>query len=96
LDGDVDAGDLNNLGLNWQTVDAISWGQGDSNADGRVDATDLNALGINWQHGIGPVAAIGVPEPSGAALIVIGWLLHLLVLRWPGAKASVYRGDKTL
>lgn len=88
LDGDVDAGDLNKLALNWQIVDAISWGQGDSNADGRVDAADLNALSINWQHGVEPVDAIVVPEPAGAALIVIGWLIYPLVLRWPRKQAT--------
>ena len=72
LDGDVDAGDLNNLALHWQVMTANSWQQGDLNADGRVDAADLNALGIHWQYGVDPAAAVSVPEPPGLTLLAIG------------------------
>jgi hypothetical protein len=69
LDGKVDAGDLNEVGLNWQrTVDP--WSQGDFDASNFVDAGDLNLLGLNWQKSILPAAA--VPEPSGLTFLLIG------------------------
>lgn len=68
LDGDVDAGDLNNLGVAWQSVDNPGWGDGDFNGDDVVNANDLNDLGVNWLH---PAAAApaAVPEPGSLVLI---------------------------
>ncbi|MCD6365542.1 MAG: hypothetical protein J7M14_06670, partial [Planctomycetes bacterium] len=49
IDGDVDATDLMQLGVNWGPSAANrSWSQGDFDLDGDVDATDLAALGLNW------------------------------------------------
>ena len=75
LDGDVDAADLNNLGVAWLTTDNPSWQDGDFNGDGTVDATDLNSVGLNWQQGVAPAAASAVPEPGSFCL-----LLSLMVL----------------
>lgn len=59
VDGDVDAVDLANLGLNWDPAGTnLAWAQGDFNGDGDVDAVDLAQLGTNWS----PAAA--VPEPA--------------------------------
>ena len=48
LDGNVNAADLNIVGLNWQTPTG-GWSNGDFNCDGKVDAADLNLLGLNWR-----------------------------------------------
>ena len=75
LDGMVDAADLNELALNWRSIDAEGWGKGDFTADGIVNAADLNELALNWQFGVDPVAAAhAVPEPFGIVLAVIGLL----------------------
>ena len=50
LDGDIDATDLNQVGVNWRRTDVASWSQGDFNGDGRVDAADLNEVIANWRH----------------------------------------------
>ena len=73
LDGTVDSGDLNNLGLNWQQEVAL-WSGGDFNADGSVNSADLNELGLNWQATI-PLASSArstVPEPSAWLLMLFG------------------------
>ena len=64
LDGTVNAGDLNSLGVNWQGATG-AWSAGDFNADNMVNAGDLNGLGVNWQKSL-PLAAANsaVPEPS--------------------------------
>ena len=74
LDGSVVAGDLNAVGINWQTS-PDPWSSGDFNADGFVDAGDLNLLALNWQQSI-PLAAEGqaVPEPSSLALLALAGL----------------------
>ena len=74
LDGDVDAEDLNNLGINWQATDATSWGQGDFDGDGDVDSVNLNSIGVNWQQGVADPAAL-VPEPSCIGLLAVGAIL---------------------
>ena len=48
LDGRVDAGDLNQLGINWLSADCQTWSTGDFNADGIVNAADLNVVGVHW------------------------------------------------
>lgn len=73
IDGSVNASDLNDLGISWQTA-ASAWSQGDFTANGLVDAQDLNALGINWLQST-PVAAMTVPEPSSAILLLGAGLL---------------------
>ena len=64
LDGDVDAGDLNNLGVAWLSMDNPGWGNGDFNGDDMVNAGDLNDLGRNWQQGVAAPLASSVPEPT--------------------------------
>ena len=80
LDGDVDAADLNMVGVNWQRADAASWAQADFNGDKVVDAADLNSLAINWLSGVlGSAAA--VPEPNAALLTLAGVIGLLFTLR---------------
>lgn len=66
LDGTVDAQDLNELGVTWQT-DNNNWTNGNFTGGGS-DAADLNVVGINWQNSVAPSAA-AVPEPSTWALL---------------------------
>ncbi len=51
LDGDVDAGDLNSLGVHWR-ADEASWSHGDFTGDAAVNGLDLNALALNWRQGM--------------------------------------------
>ena len=55
LDGDVDATDLNSLGLHWRATES-NWSDGDFTGDGWVMAADLNALALNWRHGVAAAA----------------------------------------
>jgi hypothetical protein len=74
LDGTVNASDLNNLALRWQSSELVEpWTNGDFTADGVVNAADLNELGLNWQSMI--AAAAAVPEPGGLSLLVVGLTL---------------------
>ncbi|MCD6365445.1 MAG: right-handed parallel beta-helix repeat-containing protein [Planctomycetes bacterium] len=58
-DGDVDATDLAQLGVNWApSGTGKQWSQGDFDDDGDVDAADLAALGLNW-------APSGYGSPAG-------------------------------
>ena len=57
LDGQVDAADLNQVGVNWRRTNVAGWGQGDFTGDGRVDAADLNLIALNWQNGVPAAAA---------------------------------------
>ncbi len=84
LDGSVDAGDLNNLALNWRQ-DVASWSAGDFNADGSVGAGDLNELALNWRKSIPIASSVNaqVPEPSALLLTLVG-----LALAWRRPKRS--------
>jgi hypothetical protein len=81
LDGDVDATDLNAVGINWRSTNVTSWSNGDFNGSRVVDATDLNLLGLNWRAGVAAPANSAVPEPSADWLLVIGVLLTFLSTR---------------
>lgn len=70
-DGQVDAADLNILGINWQGMDKTPE-EGDLTGDGNVNAADLNILALNWQFGVPEGAA--VPEPSTVTLLLIALL----------------------
>lgn len=48
LDGNVDALDLNVLGVNWQRADGTGWSTGDFNGDGVVEEVDLNQIDRHW------------------------------------------------
>ncbi len=61
LDGEVNALDLNIVGLSWQKP-ARGWCRGDFDANGVVDAGDLNQLAINWRSRIGAAADL---RPDG-------------------------------
>lgn len=72
LDGMVDAGDLNQVGLHWQqSTDAtqrLRWSEGDFNCDDRVNAADLNAVGLNWLFphlGESPLAQLATVSEDG-------------------------------
>ena len=54
LDGQVNATDLNQVGLHWQESACRGWRDGDFNGDGIVSAPDLNFVGINWQLSAAP------------------------------------------
>ena len=47
LDGAVDATDLNQVGIHWQSH-CSGWADGDFSGDGAVNVVDLNRVGINW------------------------------------------------
>lgn len=82
LDGTVDAGDLNNLALNWQSPSTATWAMGDFTGDGNTNAADLNLLALNWQSG--PQAAISgasVPEPTSALLLAVGLMMGFTSFR---------------
>lgn len=71
LDGSVNATDLNEVGLTWQS-DNSNWSNGNFTGAG-TNAADLNAMALNWQQSV-PVAAAAesVPEPAAIVLLVIG------------------------
>ena len=79
LDLNVDAGDLNNMAVNWLGA-PNTWMGGDFDGSGNVDASDLNLLGINWQQSNAAAAGVHVPEPA------TGWIFFLamasLLRRW--------------
>lgn len=71
FDGDVDAADLNALGLNWQALAGADWSDGDFDCDGRVRSVDLNLLGLNWQSTAASAAsAARVPRAALAVNLV--------------------------
>ncbi len=65
LDGQVDAVDLNQIGIHWRRLDGADWEDGDFTGDGAVDARDLNLVGVNWRSGV--AAALSGRVPCGAA-----------------------------
>ncbi|MCD6364893.1 MAG: right-handed parallel beta-helix repeat-containing protein [Planctomycetes bacterium] len=70
-DGDIDAVDLAQLGLNWApSATTKGWSHGNFDHDGDVDATDLAQLGLNWA----PSGYGSIPEPATAAILVLGAL----------------------
>lgn len=71
FDGKVNASDLNELALNWQSSDVNSYLQGDLNGDGEVNATDLNEVALNWQSS---AVAAPVPEPNGYLPFAIAFI----------------------
>ncbi len=81
LDGDVDANDLNAVGISWQSNNVASWAGGDFDGNGMVDAGDLNLLGLNWQFGIAAAANAAVPEPATGWLFGLGVMSTLLLRR---------------
>ena len=82
LDGTVDAGDLNNLALHWQSPTTTSWVLGDFTGDGNTNAADLNLLALNWRSGQQAViSAASVPEPASALLLAAGLLMGVTHLR---------------
>ncbi len=76
LDGQINASDLNALGLSWLT-DVQDWSKGNFTGSG-VNAADLNAMALNWQQSV-PVAS-PVPEPSSVLLGLMS-LLGLFAVR---------------
>ena len=67
LDGRVDAGDLNELAINWQTHDR-GWTEADFTGDGLVDAADLNLIALNWQFGVPQIQLVSFDDALAAAL----------------------------
>ncbi len=94
LDGAVDAGDLNNLALNWRQ-NVASWSGGDFTANGVVDSADLNELALNWRQSIAMAspASAAVAEPAGFFLLLlttaIGWPMFHRQLN-----SSLHRGSR--
>lgn len=80
LDGTVDSGDLNIVGLNWQSDSVSGWAQGDFNGDGKVNSSDLNDVGRNWRVSGAAAAPASVPEPNGTLLAMLA-LVGLLARR---------------
>ena len=77
-DGRVDLLDLTILAGNWEQ--AGNWGEGDFNQSGDVNLLDLTLLANNW--GFPGGAGRAVPEPFGAASLVLG--AAALLRRRPG------------
>ena len=77
LDRDVDAADLNRLGLAWMQS-GRGWTGGDFDLDGISGPADLNVVGLNWQFGAVPAA---IPEPPGGWQFGIPFLCFLKLLR---------------
>ena len=77
LDGDVDSADLNAVGSNWQSRNALSWGDADFDGNRIVDSKDLNLLGSNWQVRATATSSMVVPEPTGFQwwAVVTAWFL---------------------
>jgi len=74
-DDAVDGGDLSVLGGNWLVTSGMTWEDGDFTGDGAVDGGDLALMGGNWNWSAPsppPPAALAVPEPATAALLVAG------------------------
>ena len=82
FDGKVDAVDLNNLALNWQSASTTSWSMGDFTGDGNTNAADLNLLALNWRSGQqAAISPASVPEPTSSLLLVVGLVLGVTNFR---------------
>ena len=69
LDGSVDVSDFNIWNGNTFSA-STGWCSGDANADGFVDVTDFNL----WNNNVFTSSDVqAVPEPSGLALLVLGF-----------------------
>lgn len=71
LDGQVDAIDLNAVGIHWQNQEGGTWATGDFNGDGAVDPIDLNVVGINWFRGVAQAARVPRAPLSHSAPVVV-------------------------
>ena len=80
MDGRVDSGDLNIMGINWQ-MSGKTQAEGDLTGDGIVNAADLNILALNWLSGV--PAASTVPEPGTAAILLVGLMSACAIRRRP-------------
>ena len=82
FDGKVDINDLSKVLTNYDKTGMI-WSDGDFNDDGKVDINDLSAVLTNYDHSLGASAAgvASVPEPSCAALLLVG-AFGLLAYAW--------------
>ena len=78
LDGIVSQADLNVVGRNWLSADALTWSSGNFSHAGAsgVGPLDLDALARNWQRS--SQLAVALPEPSGT--LVMTALLCLVVI----------------
>ncbi len=97
LDGEVNALDLNIVGLNWQQP-VRGWCRGDFDANGVVNASDLNQLAINWRSRI---AAAADPRPDGDVHVEPGQAANSRTPRAPLAAgapvaAAVLSSDERL
>jgi hypothetical protein len=74
LDLRVNAADLNEVGIAWQSG-SNEWSKGNFTGSG-VNVADLNVLALNWQavHPDAPFGADAVPEPAGMILLLLGLL----------------------
>ena len=74
LDLRVNAADLNEVGIAWQSG-SNEWSKGNFTGSG-VNVADLNVLALNWRavHPDVPLGADAVPEPAGMFLLLLGLL----------------------
>ena len=72
-DGIVDGEDASALADNWLRMGDATWRDGDFNNDHNVDDIDATILAANWQTA--PAASASVPEPSIAAMLLLGRVL---------------------
>ena len=90
LTRDVDITDFNSLATHFlpvgtSTPSLVSWDKGNFDGDDDIDITDFNFLAINFAPtGYVSPGAVVTPEPSGLALVGLGWLC-LVGYRWAAA-----------
>ncbi len=78
-DGVVDNSDATILCANWQGGPGLTWDQGDFNDDGQVNDIDATILAANWQSSIGGGAAVSIPEPA-VAIMLMSFALFAIVI----------------